>query len=99
MTVARGSLEQDRFERLRKLKEGVECFQNLDLPQRQEVVKSLNIETGVKDPCATLLQDVLTEEKPEETSHPVPLKEDHSAKVVRLLFLLYIFAVNTQCLG
>lgn len=115
LTVARGSLEQDRFQRLRKLKDGVECFQNLDLDQQQEVIKTLNIETGGKDACAALLQEdiVLTEEKPEEIFPPTPQEipllmleeiptppeDDRPAKVVRLLFLLYIFAINTQCLG
>lgn len=99
LTVARGSLEQDRFQRLRKLKDGVECFQNLDVYQQQEVIHGLNIETGEKDACATLLQEdvVLTEEKPEET--PTITEEDHPAKVVRMLFLLYIFTINIQYLG
>ena len=115
LTVARGSLEQDRFQRLRKLKDGVECFQNLDVYQQQEVIQGLNIEPGEKDACATLLQEdvVLTEEKPEEILLPIPeriplptpeetptiTEEDHPAKVVRMLFLLYIFAINIQYLG
>ena len=114
LTIARGSLEQDRFRRLRKLKDGVECFQNLDIYQQQEVIQGLNIETGEKDACAALLQeDVLAEEKPEEILPPIPegilrptpeetpttTEEDHPAKVVRFPFLLYIFAINTQFLG
>lgn len=74
LTVARGSLEQDRFQRLRKLKDGVECFQNLDLSQQHEVIKALDIETDAKDTCATLLQEdiVPTGEKPEEICPPTP---------------------------
>jgi hypothetical protein len=74
LTIARGSLEQDRFRRLRKLKDGVECFQNFDVYQQQEVIQGLNIETGEKDTCAALLQEdvVLTEEKPEEILPPIP---------------------------
>jgi len=74
LTVARGSLEKDRSQRLRKLKDGVECFQNLDLSRQQEVIEALNIKTGAKDACTALLQEdpVLIEEKPEEVFPPIP---------------------------
>jgi len=99
LTTAQGSLEQDRFQRLGKLKDGVECFQKFDLSKQQEVIKILNIETGAKDACAALLQDsVLTGEEPEETLLPTPeetprptataLEEDRPAPMVRLLVFI-----------
>ncbi|KAF8960339.1 PIN domain-like protein [Flammula alnicola] len=76
LSVARGSIEDDRFERLHDLKASMDHLQTLDLTKRQEVVKILkDSKFGVDDGSSTLLQEqelVVSEEAEKAVAAELP---------------------------
>ncbi|PPQ95050.1 hypothetical protein CVT25_000618 [Psilocybe cyanescens] len=66
----RWSVENARYERLHKLKEGIQLFQTLDISARQQVLQSLKEPSFTKTQDSTALQRELLRKQPAASEKP-----------------------------